>query len=171
MTRGVVPVVGTVLEALRDVFCNEEKPPLGGVTMQPQHRPGGDVALDWLWEDGCDGLVWVNVVRLYRTTSFPAEADQGRPCSGPLVAVLQVGVARCVATLDDGGRPPSPDDMERDALVGLDDAVRLEAALCRARKWCEERELVTDSVHTGVEPIGPSGGSLVWVQTWTVQLQ
>lgn len=169
--RGVVPVVGTLLEALREEFCNPEKPPLGGVTEQPQHRPGADVALDGLWASDCQGLSWVNVLRLYRTTSFPSERDESRPCGGARVAVIQVGAARCAATLDDQGNPPAAADMEHDALAGLDDANRLERAICRARKWCQERELVTDDVWTGAEPIGPSGGALAWVQTWTVQLQ
>lgn len=174
MTTKVVPVVGTLMEALREAFTDPEHPPLGGVTSQPEHRPGADVPLDRLWGgDGsreCDSMVFVNVLRLYRSTDFPAETETIRPCRGMLHAQVQVGVARCVSTMDDLGAPPDPEVLEHEALVGLDDAARLEAAVCRAVKRCDDRELINQAVWTGLDPSGPEGGAMAWTCTVTFQL-
>lgn len=165
-----VSLVGTVLEELRATFCNEERPPLGGVTAPPEHRPGGDVALDGLWNEGCQGLAFVNVLQMYRTPEFPNEVPTASPCRHPLTVVLQVGVARCVATVDDHGAAPPADDMERDALIGIDDAERLERAMCRALKRADERGIMVQGQAAGVQPTGPAGGALAWTMNATIQL-
>lgn len=174
MTTKVVPVVGTFIEALAEVFTDAEHPPLGGVTPYPEHRPGADVPLDRLWGgDGireCDAMVFVNVLRLYRSNEFPGETEEARPCRGMLHAQVQVGIARCVSTMDDMGTPPPPDVLERESLVGLDDAGRLEAAVCHALARCDDRELINQAVWTGLEPTGPEGGAMAWTCTVTVQL-
>lgn len=168
--HSVIPTVGQVIEAMREVFIDTEHEPLGGKMLTIEHRPGADVALDGLFVGNCPGLAWANVLRLYRTDSFPAESDSVTPCRGTKAAIIQVGAARCVATVDRHGRPPSAAAMEHDALVGLDDAHRLEVALCRAAKRCEDLGLVNGATWSAVEPIGPSGGALAWVSSMTVQL-
>jgi len=174
MTTKIVPVVGTLLEEMRAVFTDAEHPPLGGVTAPPEHRPGADIPLDRLWGgDGtreCDSMAFVNVLRIYRGLDFPGESEAIRPCGGMLHAQIQVGVARCVSTMDEMGTPPPAEVLEREALVGLDDAARLEAAVCRAMRRCNERELINQSVWTGLEPNGPEGGAMAWTCTVTVQL-
>lgn len=135
-----------------------------------EHRPGTDVALDGLFVGDCVGLAWVNVIRMFRTTEFPAESDRLAPCTGSPAVTIQVGAARCVATVDDQGYPPTAEAMEHDALVGLDDAHRLEVALCRASKACDDLNLTHAATWSAVEPIGPSGGVLAWVATITFQL-
>ena len=162
-----IPFIGQVIEALREEFVYGT--PLGGAVKAVEHRPGADIALDGLFDDGCAGIVWVNLIRLFRTTSFPAE-EEHVACRGALAAVVQIGAARCVATLDDAGFPPSPEDSEHDALVGIDDALRLERAACRAVRLSEDLNLIHGAVWSASEPIGPSGGALAWVKTITVHL-
>lgn len=168
--RGIIPVTGQVVEAMRGVFVDAEKAPIGGAMATIEHRPGTDVALDGLFVGDCPGLAWVNVIRMFRTSDFPAESDRLSPCSGTRAATIQVGAARCVATVDDQGYPPDAAAMEHDALVGLDDAHRLEVALCRAAKACDDLGLTHAATWSAAEPIGPQGGVLAWVQTITVQL-
>ncbi|MDO5730785.1 hypothetical protein [Corynebacterium sphenisci] len=167
--RNLLPAVGTVIEALRAGFVDADPAPLGGAMREVEHRPGADVALDGLFGDACPGLVWANVTRIYRTLAFPQE-EVGEPCRGPRAVVIQVGAARCVATLDDQGYAPSAEAMEHDALVGLDDAARLERAVCRAAAAAEDRGIIDAAVWSPLEPIGPQGGALAWVMELTVQL-
>ena len=168
--RALIPVVGQVIEALRAEFTNPDNVPLGGTVPAIEHRPGADIALDGLWSADCAGIVWANVIRIYRTNMFPSETDIAVPCNGSPVVSIQVGAARCVATVDDNGDPPPPHAMEHDALVGLDDATRLERALCAAVTACDDRDLIIQGTWTATDPIGPQGGALAWVKTLTVEL-
>lgn len=170
--KSVVPAVGCFIEAMREVFCNPDKPPLGGAAEVVEHRPGADVPLDRLWGDDpeCGVMVFVNVIRIYRSNEFPGETEEIRPCGGQRHAVIQLGVARCVSTMGEDGSIPGADVLEGEALVGLDDADRLEAAVCMAVRQAESRGVVNQSVWTGVEPSGPAGGALAWTCTVTVQL-
>ena len=167
--RKLVPVVGEVVEALRTQFSDPDRPPLGGVVPEVEHRPGADVALDGLWVGDCPGLVWVNVIRVFRSADFPAETDEAT-CRGQLAALIQVGAARCVGVVDNHGYPPTAERMEHDALVGLDDAARLERAVCAAAKAADDRGLILQSTWGASEPHGPQGGALAWTKTMTVQL-
>lgn len=167
--RNLVPVVGEVVEALRAQFSDPENPPVGGVVPEVEHRPGADVALDGLFQGDCPGLVWVNVTRVYRTRNFPVEEELAT-CRGGMVAMIEVGAARCVGVVDDMGYPPTVERMEQDALAGLDDAGRLERALCAANKAADERGLLLQSVWSGSVPHGPQGGVLAWTKAWTVHL-
>src|SRR5699024_5616627 len=115
-------------------------------------------------------MVFVNVIRIYRSNEFPGETEEIRPCGGQRHAVIQLGVARCVSTMEEDGSARSSEVLEREALVGLDDADRLEAALCSAVKRAEHLGLINQSVWSGVEPNGPAGGALAWTCTVTVQL-
>lgn len=169
IVKSIIPVVGQVIEALRHEFCDPDHAPLGGTVPHIEHRPGADVALDGLWADGCPGIVWANVIRMYRSNSFPQETTDAVPCQGNNTLVIQVGAARCCATLDDHGEPPPPEAMEHDALVGLDDAARLERALCRAVTTCDDRGLMIQATWSATDPIGPQGGALAWVKTLTIQ--
>lgn len=168
--HNLIPTVGQVLEALRDEFVYPEVEPLGGRVSTVEHRPGADVALDGLFEGDCDGLVWANVLRAFRTTAWPSESENLTPCQGVPAALIQLGAARCVATLDDNGYAPDANAMEHDALVGLDDAQRLDRAACIAAARAEEHGFILSSTRSGIEPIGPQGGVLAWVVTLNVQL-
>lgn len=166
----MLPVVGQVIEALRAEFCDPEHAPRGGAVPNIEHRPGADVALDGLFQPGCPGIVWANVIRIARSTTFPTEDETGTPCRGPRTVTIQVGAARCAATVDDHGYPPTPEQMEADALIGLDDAERLERALCRAWRAIDDLDLGHQATWSASDPIGPQGGVLAWTKTITIQL-
>lgn len=170
--RATVVVVSEVLEALRERFVDPEVPPLAGLVAagRVQHRGGAAIALDGFGGDDCEGLVWVNVLRMYRTNEFPGESSSSTPCGSSRAIHLQVGVARCVATIDDHGNFPSQDELESEALALIDDAARLDTALCKASRLLEDREVIAAyTLHSG-EPIGPEGGLVSWVQTASYQL-
>lgn len=166
----LAPSTGHIIEQLRAVFCNEDAPPLGGTVAEIEHRPGSDVALDGLMDGNCPGIVWVNCHRIYTTTEFPAETDNPRPCTGQTAAVIQIGAARCCATVDDRGYPPAAAQMEQDALVGLDDAHRLKVAACKAIRQARDLDLIDDAVQSALEPYGPQGGILAWTLNLSVLL-
>lgn len=165
--RGIIPVTGQVLEALREKFVDTEHAPLGGVVDRVEHRPGMDIALDNLSTGECSAIVWANVQRIFPCVEFPDESP-GQGC-GMTAATIQVGAARCVSVVSEYGAP-TPDEMEHEALVGLDDAYRLDRAAGESMLACEERGLITQHEKTGLEPVGPQGGVLAWVMQLTVQL-
>lgn len=168
--RNIIPVTGQVIEAMRGVFIDSDSPPLGGAMETIEHRPGADVALDGLFFGDCPGLAWVNVIRMFRTDAFPAESNRLSPCTGAPAVILQAGASRRVSTVDNHGYPPTAEAMEHDALVGLDDAHRLELALCRAARRCDDLGLIHSATWSAIEPIGPQGGTLSWVATLTMQI-
>lgn len=161
-------VVGCLLEGLREFFVDQT--PLGGRSGRPQHRGGINVPIDGLTGEGCEAVVWANVLRRFRTREFPNEALDSAPCAGSRAVVVQVGAARCAVGFDDAGYPPTPDELEREALVVLDDANRLEWAVCRATQLADDRELISGSALGAWEPVGPEGGIVAGVLTVTYQL-
>lgn len=108
---------------------------------------------------------WVRVVRIYPSGGrFPAQAFDVESCPANEWGVeLELGVFRCVATIDDDGRPPSCDQVRRDVEVQLDDA----AAMRQAVNCCfadDDRLMVVGPW----EPIPPQGGMAGGRMTVTV---
>lgn len=161
-------VVGCVIEGLRRYF--HDQTPLGGKLGHPQHRGGVNIPIDGLTGEDCTGLVWANVLRRWSTVEFPAEVDVPRPCGAPRAIRIQVGAARCAVGLDDHGFAPTPDALEREALIVLDDGNRLENAVCFASALAEDRDLTSDVVVGAWEPVGPEGGIIAGILTVTFQL-
>lgn len=171
--RALIPVVGQFIEALRSQFVEADPVPLGGAVTEVEHRPGELVALDALADEvggPCSGQVWVNVLRVWRSESFPTVSAESSSCRSPVTIDLQVGAARRVCTVDDGGYPPSADAMGHDALVGLDDTARIDRAVCLALRACDDCGLTIQSVVAPIEPVGPQGGILAWTTVVTIQL-
>lgn len=141
-----------------------------------QHRVGSQVVLDgFLDMNGqpipeCDGLVWVTVVRRFRTRDFPVEAYDSSNCQIPRAVTLQVGVARCSAMMDEYGSPPPADRIKHEAIRGLDDAYRLDLALCRAGMKLDDANLISGYALDSAEPIGPEGGVVSWMQQASFRL-
>lgn len=172
--RATLVIVGEMLEALRARFTDAEQPPLAGRVPagRVQHRGGAQVALDGFGgDDGCDALVWINLLRTWRTNEFPVESQSPVECTATRAALFQVGVARCVSTVDDQGWLPSADVLDQEALALLDDAHRLDRAVCQAaRRLVHDREVALAYSLGPGEPIGPEGGLVTWVQTVTFQI-
>lgn len=165
-------VVGELIEQLRPMFCNPNKPPLGGVLPPVRHRGGFDVPIDILTDgEQCTGMVWVNVLRRYPVgPTFPEEANGMVLCTHSLAVVVQAGVARCVATMDDHGNPPPDDVQESEALAVLDDADRLNYALCMAGAALAEDGRALAYSLGAWDPRGPDGGIVAGTQSIIVQL-
>jgi len=174
-----VPVVGAVIEELRRVFVDLPDnmiEPLGGRASGVQHRAGEIIALD-LW-DGCSPLLTVQVTRMWRTTSatFPSDDDSEKDCGGVPALRLSAGIMRCATGFEVSGGilavSASVDvaALEREALVTLDDASRLDVALCRAAAVLQEREVISAAVIGAWSPYGPEGGAVGGEITLTVEL-
>lgn len=146
--------------------------PVGGIIPpgRVQHRVGSQVVLDGFLDGSgspvpeCDGLVWVTVVRRFRTSAFPGEELAASNCGAPKAITVQVGVARCSSMMDEYGTPPSPERIAFEATRGLDDAGRLDAALCAAGRLLEGAGKINGFAIDASEPVGPEGGVVSWMQ-------
>lgn len=171
MSGQTLILVGCVVEAMREMFV--DRTPLGGKTVAPQHRGGMNIPVDGLAGDECAGVPIVSVLRKYPTVNFPEEAfvTARGSCPSPHAVLIQASVARCSITfVDDQGNFPSTEEMEHEALVLLDDAQRLEWAMCRANQIGEERGIVDDFALGAWTADGPDGGILAGLITATFQL-
>lgn len=104
-----------------------------------------------------EGNAWVRVVRIFPTTAkFPTpstDPSPGRCVTGLYAVELELGVYRCVSTLDDDGRAPSCAERTSDAEKILDDA----AAMRRAVSCCfavRGRQMIVGEWRSR----GPDGG-------------
>lgn len=162
-----VEIVHKVQCAMRRYFVDSETcDPLGGRMKTVEHRGGLLIPFDG-FDNDCDvSVAFVNVMRIYRTDTFPVESSKPG-CVQQRVVVVQIGAARCSMAMDDQGNPPSVERMEHEANVLLDDANRLFAAACRAVKECEEDDLTDDAIVGAWEPVGPEGNVVSGVLTIT----
>ncbi len=81
------------------------------------------------WDDCCGQLV-VTPERIYRTQEFPLEDTTDARCSAGTIAVdLLASLVRCVPTLDDSGRPPTPAALSAAHKRVLDDAAIIWTAM------------------------------------------
>ena len=170
MADQTLVLVGCVVEAMREFFV--DRTPLGGKTVAPQHRGGMNIPVDGLAGDDCAGVPIVSVLRKYPTVNFPEEAyvTARGACPSPKAVLIQASVARCSITFDDRGNPPTPEQTEHEALVLLDDAQRLEWAMCRANQIGDDRGIVDDFALGAWSADGPDGGILAGLITATFQL-
>jgi hypothetical protein len=101
------------------------------------------------------------------TARFPQQSFDVANCDNRSWAVeLEMGVYRCLATLDDEGNPPSCQQIEHDAAVILSDAAAMrQAAVCCFRPGDGGRDVVVGEWA----PVGPSGGCGGGVMSVTVQ--
>lgn len=156
-------LVVALLEQLREAFTDPAKPPRGGVTGPPQLRAGDGIPpLDNFGDDEC-ALLWINVTRRYRTTSFPEATVDTARCGSGMVVELQIGVARCSKALDDRGGIPSAETMAAEFAAQEDDADRLDSVLCRVGSVTEDADIVDQWLPAGTEVIGPEGGTVAVV--------
>jgi hypothetical protein len=119
--------------------------------------PGGPPPWDACCDCGTgDGQAWVQIAQVSPTDNFPLAQTGAMRCppSGQLV-VVNVGVLRCAATVDDQGRPPSAARMTADAAkVQRDRAIVSEAIRC-----CYLADADPGTYVIGAwTPLGPQGG-------------
>lgn len=167
LSQRLTIVAGYGLEDLRAYFTDNK--PLGGIVPAHRviHRGGADIALDGFGGEDCVAEAWINVLRIARTTAdaFPGENATMSNCGSSRTVGVQIGVARCAVMPDDDGNPPSPEELGHEGLVSVDDAARLDNAMCRLMKRLEADEIIDGYAIGAAEPIGPMGGIISWVQT------
>lgn len=162
-------VIGLIVEQLRAFFTpNQDVPVLGGGT-DLIHVVAGEAAPPPVWfgnrdSDCGDPYLWVRLVTRFRTKDFPAPAD-ATDCRTRRALTIEAGIARCVWTHPD----PSPDELEEQALVQMDDGWRMDLALCAAMGEAVRVQAVTDTAIGVGEPYGPEGGTAAWLQSVSVQ--
>lgn len=106
------------------------------------------------WDECCAGMLYVNVVRTFRSESFPVEDVSWVPCRrNPLAVELVVGVLRCAPLPDDRGNLPSASAITAASLVVLDDAQTVAACLT---KWGCDDDVA--SVLAGQTMLADEGG-------------
>ena len=111
---------------------------------------------------GC-GQAWVRLDRTYPYRQYPAQ-DTTPGCDGPLAAVIELGVLRCLPTVATNGQPPTPAALTQATIGQMGDW----NALRRTAKCCEElaRRDVVLGAYLPRSQGGCGGGTL----TITVRL-
>ena len=155
-------VASELLDCLVGLLDDEGRPVCRAVLAS-----GGSVPWDVCGEssDGSEGQAWVAVGQVTPVEQFPAGSPPHR-CPPPEYAtVLTVAVLRCAATVDDQGRPPSPERMAADASkVAADRAAMRDAVVCCLAGGLEPGEWQMGSWT----PLGPQGGCVGGQQQVTV---
>lgn len=116
-----VDVLGPLLPKWVSKIATHLTLPAGRVVVQP----GNSV----VWDDCCDGLLYIRVVSIEGSTSL--SDPQTQPCDPVYRIRVGIGLVRCIHTVSDEGVPPTPGEMTADALQGLQDRADLtEGILC-----------------------------------------
>lgn len=147
------PVLQAILaEALAALDAAGRRPGLSFI------QPGLQVAFDNCCEN--EGQLWVRLIQAFpaggpRSGPFPT-ADMVQACGvSALAARIGLGTVRCAHVVNDGGAPPSGDDMTSDALGIFADSSILLAAI---EEPISKLRLVKKALVTTWTPVGPSGG-------------
>lgn len=126
--------------------------------------PAGSVIIDACGEcvDGsCGGQGWVRLVNSFASTDFPLE-DPIAQCGSKRAFTLEVGIARCMASMDEDGEPPSVEDVTKDWAQQMTDMETMRRAIA----CCFGRDFEGDYVLGGYLP-SPDQGDCGYA-TWTV---
>lgn len=110
-----------------------------------RHGPG----LRLPWDECCDGQLWARVVNVQPATSSNPRAVSA-PC-GVLFWNVTIGlnIIRCVATVNDQGQAPKPEQIDKDGQEMLNDLATLQQViLCHPK---------TRSILSW-NPLGAQGG-------------
>lgn len=172
---GASCAINHLISALVEAFSSESSnPPDGGGISGPSDVRvfAGDGIPLAAWDSHSDGgdcrapFIWVRQIRRYRTRAFPTPFVGPSPCGDPVAVAFEVGVGRC-AVVD---AEPTWDQYATEAEVSMDDAWRIELALCRAASKATSDDCVTMTAIDAVVPYGPEGGVVAQVGTLFVQL-
>jgi len=148
---GVWRLLARIIEAAQDIR--------DGCGLEPVCRasvvPAGLVAWDACerTSDGRDGQLWAAV-----QTLIPANPTGGAAGCWRGIWQAELGVVRCVSTVDDQGRPPPAAWLAEDAWTQARDADALaRLVLCCQDRWDPQQQ--TSGVElVGWDPLGPDGG-------------
>lgn len=130
--------------------------------------PGANVPMAYCGEctgvsgaNGCGGQAWVRLDTGFPSVIFPSPAET-TVCNTGLVVGMEIGVLRCMQTMEEGGEAPSLDEQVRATRLQLADmqAMRRAVMCCDWRRDPDSQLLL--STYT---PVGPEGGCVGG--TWT----
>lgn len=129
--------------------------------------PGRTVA----WDNCCDddtggGQLYLRVIRVYPSSSFPRVDDIGACGAGMVAAQLAIGTVRCAHSIDSEGEAPTAEEMTGDLLNELDDMVLLYEALSKT----EDVPGVIRAALGTWQPTGVQGGCAGGEWTFTIAL-
>lgn len=136
-------VTGILTKVLSTVENGLSSPP--GMTIV---QPGSDVA-----DDGnCQGQLWIRVVDA--TPIFKKNVPGVCPYGYQIT--VAVGIFRCIATINDRGRAPSPDQITMDGINAVTDMVEI----ARSLQCLEPADIDSNVQKANVgnwTPLGPEG--------------
>jgi hypothetical protein len=148
-------------EAMLDCVCTALTERGQGPTCWCGLWPGADVAWDYCGEcsdDGKCGMAYLRPDIAFPYSTFPfAEPDTN--CKRPIGYRFEIGVVRCMPTMNEDGELPSEAEI-REATLGL--MLDQHALLCAIRE-CRAPGLVS---LEGWTPAGPEGGCVGGA--WTI---
>lgn len=163
--------VGHVLEVLQsalDLLTVVPEPPAENLCLidplpcRTAIYLGGEVPWDSCNGTGCgdrDGMLWAKMIGIN-----PVSGGSDSSNCPDYTWTAEIGVVRCVASLDDSGNIPTPDQVAADAQQQADDADAIFTALrCCAPADSPLREVAL----TSWSPLGPTGGCAGGA--WTVR--
>lgn len=108
--------------------------------------PGGRAT----WDDSCSGQLWVRLSNILPLPSSPS------PCRlEARQATIHLGIVRCIATVNERGRPPTAVEVTADGITALSDAAVLLDFLTELDPLSVGLGTLT---VTNWEPLGPLGG-------------
>lgn len=172
--NNAVGIIGCVRARLAEFFSPDAAvPPVGGGTETVWLLAGDSVAPPpWVGvvQDctaDCGVYLWVRLVTRWRTgqsQNMTASSAVIAKCNQRRGITVEAGVARCHPL--DG----CVEDLERLALVELDDSWRIDDALCAGLADAEAAGFATDTGLGTGDPFGPDGLVYGWTQRGYAQL-
>lgn len=124
--------------------------------------PGAQVALDYCG-DGCGGMAWVRLDRMYPSAvSFPLQDTNRWPGPVLFAQVFEIGLVRGI-TLPDNAEPPTAADQDEFAAGQLADMRALSDVIC---SYFGD----TPYLFGPYQPYGPTGGCVGGYWTVTAQV-
>lgn len=112
-------VMSQILESLQQRLIEDGRP-CERVSLYPGTQE--------VWDMGsAKGQLYLRHVQTFPTTNFPYQQFQpvGNAVYTPNAVRLAAGILRCGSTIDDNGNPPTPEQINADALDEADDTIAL----------------------------------------------
>lgn len=149
-------------DSLLSCLCSQVALTPGGATCFCGMVPGTQPPMEFC--SPCDsdvcGMAWLRLARIFPSNRFPTPVLEANGCKAPLAYEWQMGVWRCMPTMDTDGNPPGEAAQAMAAAVLIGDAQAMyQALVCCLDKL--PRELAVGQ-YTPVGPFGGCGGG-----TWT----
>lgn len=157
----VLPLMDRLLGCLEQEVART----LAGPTCFIGLVPGAVVAMDF-----CDceqgglacGMAWVRLNNAGPSVRFPNLGGSPSSCADPTAASIQLGITRCMPSVDEHGRPPTVPEQDHATRAQMSDY----AALRRAVVCCLAGETYVLGPYLPIGPMGGCGGGAI---TITVQ--